>query len=409
MKNIEWSRVLLILIIFSMKIYVPGRAYVFHKDNIGTTGGSFLKIVKGVRTVGMGEAYCGVGGSLDSIFSNPAGLNSLKAAEVSVMHAMWFEDIYYDYVTFAYPGNAGVVGFSVNYLGMDKIDKYYNTGVSANDTYMPYDILAYISYANKFNENLLGMNIKYIQSVIDDESAYSISADFGYMKNIVDDKIIFGAALQNAGTEIQFRKKREPLPLNIKMGISVDNIINRLLLTCDVNLPYDNSPSAHIGIQYGYLIKGVSLKLRTGFKTTTITDHDPLSGISAGLGIGIMNAIVDYAWVPYGNLGNTHRISLSYSFSSNKSSDFKLPYIKKKFQKKMKSENKEDIIKEEKLNQSVMLQKKKEYFMAGHNFFINKDYDEAIEQFEKILELDPSHFESIRYIERAEEAIISGQ
>jgi tetratricopeptide (TPR) repeat protein len=43
--------------------------------------------------------------------------------------------------------------------------------------------------------------------------------------------------------------------------------------------------------------------------------------------------------------------------------------------------------------------------MKGHSLFAQKRYREAIREFEKVLETDPDHSESIKYINRAKKAL----
>jgi len=292
----------------------------FTEDDIGTTGAAFLKLGKGVRAVSMGEAYAGLSDDVNAVFWNPAGLNNLKAAEVSAMHSIWFENIYFDYITAAVPRASGVYGISVNYLGMDDIDKYTNSGVSSDETFSPYDMFLSLSYANTVRRSLFGANLKVIQSVIDDENAIAFAADLGYMLPL-SEKLTIGSALQNIGTTMKFRDESDPLPLNLKLGVSYRELLNNLILAADINMPYDNIPSFHFGAEYSYLIKKIILAARTGYKTTTVSDLDAMSGLSAGMGFAYSDFFLDYSWVPYGDLGNTHRISLTYKFQQKTPSE----------------------------------------------------------------------------------------
>jgi len=52
------------------------------------------------------------------------------------------------------------------------------------------------------------------------------------------------------------------------------------------------------------------LALRAGYRT----GQDIGSGMSAEVGLRIGKIDLDYAYVPYGDLGNTHRISLEIKF-----------------------------------------------------------------------------------------------
>jgi len=53
------------------------------------------------------------------------------------------------------------------------------------------------------------------------------------------------------------------------------------------------------------------LALRVGYRTGS--DVDGFSGLRAGLGLSLHGIGVDYAFAPYGKLGASHRISISYN------------------------------------------------------------------------------------------------
>ena len=44
------------------------------------------------------------------------------------------------------------------------------------------------------------------------------------------------------------------------------------------------------------------------------TNQDIGEGITAGIGLKMGKTSIDYAYVPYGDLGDTHRISLGMRF-----------------------------------------------------------------------------------------------
>jgi hypothetical protein len=413
----------------------------FTKNNIGTTGGAFLKVPKGVRAVGMGEAYCGVSDNLDAIYWNPAGLNNIENLEISAMHSMWFENIFFDYFSLVYPTKIGVFGFSANYLGMDEIDKYNNTGTASGDTYSPYDLLFYASYAAKMKKHFIGANLKVINSVIDDESATAFGLDIGYMKKFIDYKVVLGGTVQNIGTKMKFRDEADALPLNIKVGIAVNELLKGLVLSSDVNFPVDNDPSGHLGAEYGLLVRDIGFFVRSGYKTTTINDLETEAGLSLGGGVKYRGVSIDYTWVPYGKLGDTNRFSLAFTLPSKLLSE-KAEIIEEP--KKLKNQKVQKIIKPKKVNipkkrveipakkienpeKKVIGPKKEEYelmniwsegekiqlkyiyFFEAHDLFLNGRYEESIKIFNKVLNFDPQHEESLMYIERAKEAIRNEQ
>ncbi len=304
---------IIILLIFTFLSHSSVIRANFSDDNLGTTGGQFLKLTKGVRPAGMGEAYCAVKGDINAIYSNPAGLAQIKNTQISAMHTLWFEEIFYEHFSAAVPTDIGVMALSLNYLGMSDIDKYNRYRVALDDKYRPYDILGYLSYATNLNDNFFGVNVFMLRSVIEDESASAYGADLGYIRNI-NEQIDAGLSIQNIGTTVKFRDEEDPLPLNIKAGMTYQPM-ESLLLAIDVNFPRDKASGVNAGGEYSYIINDLTLSTRAGYRTAPIDVHGGLSGLSVGGGVGYRGLFFDYAWVPYGDLDSTHRFSLSYRFS----------------------------------------------------------------------------------------------
>ena len=163
------------------------------------------------------------------------------------------------------------------------------------------------------------MRVKVIKEAIDDESAQGFAGDVGFLWKSKDEDTNIGLLFNNMGSKMKFKEKGYPLPFTIRMGISLRLKVNPQLertniitFLVDGSMPRDNDISGHIGIEYAIRkIKDFQLFFRAGYKTTTMSDLDTLSGMSAGVGFSIGDVGIDYAWVPYGDLGDTHRISLS--------------------------------------------------------------------------------------------------
>ena len=84
------------------------------------------------------------------------------------------------------------------------------------------------------------------------------------------------------------------------------------MLTTDVIRPTDNDIA--IGVGAGYTIGNI-LQLRTGYKYQLGgNDLGAISGLTGGFGLTLLRFQVDYALVPFGVLGLTHRFSLVANF-----------------------------------------------------------------------------------------------
>lgn len=281
----------------------------------GTTTASFLKIAIGAKNIAMGETGA-TSDDVNAIYWNPAGLNYVSSKEISLMHAIWFEDISYEYLAYCHPTEIGTFGVGLNYLHMTAIDKYDEYDNLLNETYKPSDMAGTISYARKVKDIPIGINIKYISSNLDDEIGTAFAVDVGgiYDKlKIKNEKLKIGLVLQNLGTKMKFIDEGDPLPLNIKLGCSY-NILRRVnsatALALDINKPIDNDVRVNFGTEYSRRFgENILLAGRVGYKTNT-KGYEAVDGLSAGFGFSFKDYALDYAFVPYGDLGDTHRISV---------------------------------------------------------------------------------------------------
>ena len=288
----------------------------FSTNDAGKAGAQFLKIGVGARAIGMGEAYGAVSNDANAVYWNPAGLNQIEGKEVSFMHAMWLEAISYENLVYVQPTKCCVIGGAINYLAVGKIDKYDNSGTPLNETFSPSDMAVTLSFAKKYHNVPVGMNIKYISSTIDDKSPSAFAIDLGVMKKFKNDKLTVGIVLQNLGTKMKFITQEDPLPMNIKIASAYNLMLKNkpMLIALDLNAPIDNELRVNFGVEYKLGIgETMSLSPRIGYKTNT-KGLTGTAGLSIGFGFILDSYGIDYAWVPFGDLGDTHRVSLNIKF-----------------------------------------------------------------------------------------------
>ena len=282
-----------------------------------------MKIEAGARPVAMGGAFVAVADDANTTYWNPAGLAELGEGEITAMHNEWLEDIRYEFLAYAQPikseRKAQGFGVSVMCLYMTGLEERTTETMEPEGTFAAYDIAVAGAYALKVSKAVsIGANVKLIHQRIEDETAWSGAVDLGLLYKQLRPRggLQLGFAVQNIGPGIKFIEESDPLPLNIKAGIAksfeLRQIKSKLTLALDVNAPIDNVPNGHFGAEFVYKkIENIELAGRVGYKTNTISDLNALSGLSAGAGFIWKRMGVDYVWVPYGDLGNTHRISLT--------------------------------------------------------------------------------------------------
>lgn len=300
----------------------------------GTTSAAFLKIGVGARAVAMGEAYVAVADDVDAIYWNPAGLIQLKKHEITTMHNEWFQNIRYEYVGYVYPfGTGRTAGISLGLLYMSDIEKRTWLGETPETQPQSYeslfgasDFAGTLSYSQWLSYRLMGgINAKFIYEKIDVYNAYDVAFDIGLLYKTGIDTLNLGLNIQNLGPKIKFRERGFFLPINAKLGASYKITDWDLLLALDLNQSIDNYLKIHTGAEYWFMDM---VAVRGGYRYKWYgNDLGVLSGLTAGIGLKISNIFnsagihfdavdlqLDYAFVPYGDLGLTHRISLTGKF-----------------------------------------------------------------------------------------------
>lgn len=304
---LTYNRKILIIAVLAAVIVFPSVSLGDIHENAGTRAMSFLKIGVGAEAIGMGESHVAVTNDFYASYWNPAGLAHIQRSQFGFMHNQWFEGIKHEYLGFVQPfGSLGVLGVSALYLSYGEIQ---GRDVDGKETkkFRPYDLAFVLSYGRKlFGNSTIGFNAKWLREQIDEEDARVYAFDIGALYAIGDSGLNLGVNLQNLGTKAKFDKESFNLPTNLKLGLSYRK--DAFTIAADVNKPEDNDLNIGIGVE---LEIAELLHLRGGYKYFLGgNDLGAVSGLTTGLGVTIEGFQVDYAFVSYGKLGATHRVSL---------------------------------------------------------------------------------------------------
>lgn len=287
----------------------------------GSTSSSFLKLDPGPRPLSMGGAFAAVSDDIYAAYWNPAGLSQLDRPTLTLMENEYIQGVRQGFAAYAHPLDRGTWAASFNGVFVPN-DLERRSGLNENDPLNPIttsegtfgasDMALGVSYARKLDENRSwGATVKIIRSSIDTYVAHGIAADLGGLWKYRDD-ISLGAALQNLGPPVKFIDRSYSLPLNFKTGVAWRPAGTGALLAFDINKPIDDYPSLSVGTQYRVMDL---LALRAGYRYRVYGNElGGISGISTGLGLSFKGISIDYAFLPFGTLGDTHRTSLTFAF-----------------------------------------------------------------------------------------------
>lgn len=299
----------------------------------GTTSAPFLKLGIGARAIAMGQSFVAVADDATAPEWNPAGTSSILYRQVVAMHHIHFQGISQDFVGYVNPSNKWTWAVAVRGLFYpNDLERRSGLGegipedplTEFTDKFGGNDISFALNMSKKFQNGVnAGVNLKFIRQKIDVETGSTFAVDLGLLSDFPYyfgrpwENMSWGAVLQNLGPGIKFIERSYELPLNIKAGVAYRPMQDKLTVAFDYNHSIDNYPYISIGSEWNFY---KMMTLRSGYRYKGHgNDLGALSGLSAGMGFSFLaDSSLDYAFLPQGDLGNTHRISMKLSFGRRK-------------------------------------------------------------------------------------------
>lgn len=323
---------LLILLLTTLSFYhFTTLSLVFAAAGAGTQGAQFLNLGVSARSIAMGNAYAAVpfGGVIAANY-NPAGLYGTVRPELALMHYRYILDSNISYVGYAQPlgkksrvviasnfiyGNFGSIEETQVAVGQDSGQKV-GTNFSASDS------AGTLTFAILPTKKLgLGINFKYVSQEIAGVRSSVPAGDIGLIYKM-GRKLSFGFVVRNLGPSLKFDKETVPLPQNFVLGVSYALLKSEMLLfVADFEKPRNQDLTLRFGgeLNLGAPAAASSYIPRFSLRAGHDGFNEAGTGLSLGGGMRIGNYSLDYAFLPFGQLGEAHRISAAIRFGKPKS------------------------------------------------------------------------------------------
>ncbi len=312
-------------------VCVPEAGAAFNNNDAGTSAAQFLKLGADARSAGMGQAARALCEDANAVYWNPAGLAALSYRQTTLTHAAYYQSTFYEFLAYAQPidsilgrnrreletNQLGAVGVGVLYLNSGQLQEVDNTGTATGGRFTPQDFAAMLAWGGALTRDLdVGIGVKYVSSRIED-TASTGAADFGVRLREHPGGMPYTMALSlhNLGGRLKFNLQSDPLPLQLAFSQSLRPTRN-ISLSMDVVAPRDNRVYPAFGAEFRSAVgPNLSAAVRLGYEGRTMSSGlSSLTGMGLGAGLGMARFSLDYAWMPYGLLGDTHRFTLSYRF-----------------------------------------------------------------------------------------------
>lgn len=302
----------------------------------GTSAAEFLQMGFGARAIGLGEAFVPVANDVAALYYNPAGLaypafadpkSSSGPYEILTAQSLLVQDIGMTQLGFV----KRPFGVNLTYLSLGGIEQRSAETASPDSVGGASDLTVGASYARRIGGVGFGVTGKYIREAILNYSASSFAFDLGLLRRLEDHPVSLGFDLSNVGTAMRFIDRSYPLPTTMSLG-AVYGLTQDFphALAVQVDLPRNASPDLRLGLEY----RGFGpISLRAGYRTfsgdqrtaalgsalgSTASGITDFYGMSLGAGLRTPFGDLDFAMVPYGELGTAYRMSYSCNFGGPK-------------------------------------------------------------------------------------------
>lgn len=294
----------------------------FAAGSQGATALDFLSIDVAPRPAALGGAYAALSDDADGLLYNPAGLAFLSGNQASVAHSDHISGITQDYLSLAFHGGDGVrindgagtwlgdgagAGVYVNTLDFGAVQRttLSNQRGSGLDSFGVRDWALGAGYARRAGWSWLGAGgaVKYLRESIDNAVAQTAALDIGVRADLQDPlgvPVTAGAAIQNLGRDPHYRTSSEPLPTALRVGAAWLPGTS-VTVAADLVQVRQGALTPHAGAEWRAL---EAAALRLGYDGK----NDAGPGVTVGASLTWKSLRFDYAFIPYGDLGDSHRL-----------------------------------------------------------------------------------------------------
>ncbi len=309
---------------------------------------SYLKISSAARASAMGEAFSAVADDASALYWNPAGLGGVHEVSLMVSHNQWLGDVRIENFYLAIPAS-GTWGIGYSILDLGEFAEWEGPGYQKGNVFSVNGQVVSAGYGRSFFADALqvGASARAVRENLGGGvSGQAFNTDLGVLAVPwwITPGLQFAAVVQNlgggiAGYETPFGGRfgvsyRHPgvvfqpsLAVRGEPG-SGEGVVREaypweedgnngdlLVASGEVVIPKLGRTEFHWGVEYWLSFVAVRAGYRFRFPRN---DLGGISGLTLGLGIRGRSLQFDYgfdyAYAPYGELGDASRFSLQIGF-----------------------------------------------------------------------------------------------
>ncbi len=276
----------------------------------GSIGADMLRMEVSASPAALAAGAANRGGS-EMLSWNPAGILGQSIPSCSFTHFFSLADTAYEQLEGLYPqwlnGSCAFRLFYASTYNFAERDLQGNDRGMVNN----HDLLLHLAYARAWDPAWnVGAALKLFESALAGYDNQGFGMDLGVQYKLPQfPALVLGLGFQNIGLMNAWDTEAEALPMLAVLGAAFTLPLlsdHQVKLLLDINqlLAGAESPLVSLGLEYN--LKNI-LCLRSGYRL-----ENELGTLSLGAGMRYANFGLDYAFQPFGVLGNNHRFTLSF-------------------------------------------------------------------------------------------------
>lgn len=278
----------------------------------GTTVFQVLQIPMTAYEASLANNYIS---DMSSAFTNPSVIPFMKRSFM-LTHAAYMQDTNYSVAGINVPLNEkSGLNVACTYFDLGKIARTVEDGLGGyteQGEFGAADKVLNISYGRRFTNSFsAGLTAKYISQTIDDVSYEGYA---GHLSGLYfsGESLYFGFGINNFGQQVKGYNLPSELYLSCSGRVSDNAIIIAQLDGFYNDDIYELKLASEVSLEDVMFFRiGYKVPLKKEIEDFT---YEFVSNLTAGIGFKLNFLSLDYAWMPSGDLGNTHMVSVLVKF-----------------------------------------------------------------------------------------------
>lgn len=279
---------------------------VMQAQGVGANAFVLLRSGYGAAAPALGGAGTAWGRDASAMWWNPAALEGIGNGEAMIGYRLFVAGIHDQFLGFAWPWKRMTVGAAVFY-SLTSVQEWNEQNEPAGRIY-PQSGVLHLGWAySLWRDFSVGIGSKLLYDNLVTRTGFGAVFDAGLYWEAAD-WLTLGISGHDLGPGVYYEGVRISTPWAADVGASIE-ILPGIVVSMDAGYVSDAGIDTRAGIEYRPIPE---IALRAGGRfNSSVMEWGPLAAPSLGLAIYWKGFRVEYAWVPCGQLGHTHAVTVA--------------------------------------------------------------------------------------------------